>query len=155
MVAGHHGIRTTLEQLIHEHGTATGEPECSGVVGIAQSLGLKAKTTQFSWERLVRVDAGVFPLLVRLKNGNTIILVGFHAEGEQTSVVLVDPLSSRPTAKFMVPSAQFVELSTGDVIFIKRRLSLTDHDQPFGLSWFLPGLMLMGTVLMGTAMLMG
>ena len=104
---------------------------------MAGDIGLKARCTSMSLPGLMR-QQGVYPILVRLKNGRSIILVGVKAEenGER-KLAVIDPLAAQSNVQLLDPQ-QFAAHWSGDVILLKREYKLTDINQPFGFRWFIP-----------------
>ncbi len=135
-IAQHQGIRVNPERLIHDFALADEEPAPNLIVRMATDIGMKARADKLSWGKLV-VQQGVFPLLARLKNGAALIIVGIKREGEAEQVAVVDPLGDA-AAILVFDEARFREIWGGDVILLKRRHSMFDTQQPFGLRWFVP-----------------
>ena len=102
---------------------------------IASDIGLKAKLEKLSWQGLL-AQGGAFPLVARLVNGSAVIVVGVRAQGGGRVAVL-DPLADRAEVA-LLERTQFCDRWDGDVVFLKRRHSLADPNQPFGLRWFIP-----------------
>jgi ATP-binding cassette subfamily B protein len=137
-IAQHHGIQVNPERLIHDNALADEEPSTSRLLRIAAEIGLKAKTATLTWDGLF-AQGGVFPILARLKNGHSIIIVGARAaeDGRPGRIAVLDPLAE-PAGVVMMEHIGFAEVWGGSVIFLKRHHALTDPNQPFGLRWFIP-----------------
>jgi ATP-binding cassette subfamily B protein len=134
-IAQHHGLQVNPERLIHDYALTAEEPSSAMLLGMASSIGLKAKLRQLTVDKLLG-QKGVFPLLARMKDGNSMIVVG--ARGDDGGVLAVlDPLGDLGSVKMLQPSA-FQALWSGEVLFLKRTSKLTDTRQPFGLRWFIP-----------------
>lgn len=134
-IAQHHGLQINPEWLIQEYALGEEEPTATLLLRIASEIGLKAKTDKLSWEGLL-AQGGVFPVLAKLRNGHSVIIVGARAEGDG-KVAVLDPLISGATVALQ-DREQFCKHWGGDVVFLKRSHSLTDTNQPFGLRWFIP-----------------
>lgn len=134
-IAQHHGLQINPERLIHEYALGEEEPTPALFLRIASEIGLKAKADKLSWEGLL-VQGGVFPVLAKLRNGESVIIVGARAE-EGGKIAVLDPLISGATVALQ-DREQFCKYWGGDVIFLKRSHSLTDPNQPFSLRWFIP-----------------
>jgi subfamily B ATP-binding cassette protein HlyB/CyaB len=134
-IAQHHGLQVNPERLIDDYALAAQEPGAALLLRIASDLGLKAKASKLSWEKLLG-QGGVFPIMARLNNGNAVIVVGARAEGDG-KVALLDPLEEG-AGVILLDRAQFSSRWDGDVVLIKRQHALTDPNQPFGLRWFIP-----------------
>ncbi len=137
-IAQHHGLQVNPERLIHDYALADEEPATSLVIRMATEIGFKAKEEKLTWEGLF-AQAGIFPLLARLSNGQGIIIVGLRAEEGQANaqVAILDPSADMATVT-LFDRAKLSAIWSGDVVFLKRAHSITDENQPFGLSWFLP-----------------
>ena len=134
-IAQHHGLQVNPERLIHDYALNAEEPSSAMVLRMASTIGLKAKLRQLTVDKLLG-QKGVFPLLARMKDGNSMIVVG--ARGDEGGVLAVlDPLGDLGAVK-MLAAAAFQALWSGEVLFLKRTSKLTDARQPFGLRWFIP-----------------
>ena len=132
LMAAHHGISASVERLVHDHALPPAEPGTPALLSLARSLGLDAKATKLGWRKLLRLG-GAFPVLARLRDGNTVIVVGAHLNEQEVAVV--DPLHE---GVLRVPQESFTGQWDGDIVFCRRSWSLTDVNQPFGLRWFIP-----------------
>lgn len=132
-IAQHHGLQVNPERLIHEYALEAEEPATTRLMHIAAEIGFKAKSGRLTWEQL-RAQKGVFPLIARLANGNSVIVVGAMEDG---NIAMLDPLENM-TAVMLIGRAQFCSRWAGEVVFLKRHHSLADPNQPFGLRWFIP-----------------
>jgi ATP-binding cassette subfamily B protein len=133
-IAQHHGLQVHPERLVDEYALGAEEPGSAMLLRIAGEIGLKASARKLTWEKLMGLGA-VFPLLVRLKNSRSLIVVGVKAEEGQVAVV--DPLNES-LAVSTLDRQQFTAAWDGEVVFLKRNFALTDTKQPFGLRWFIP-----------------
>ena len=134
-IAQHHGIQVNPERIIHDNALADEEPSPSNLLRIAAEIGLKAKFDKLSWDGLF-AQGGVFPILARLKDGNSVIVVGARA-AHGGRVAILDPLAESGGVE-LFGREQFVERWDGDVVFLKREHTIADPNQPFGLRWFIP-----------------
>ncbi|TAJ82266.1 MAG: peptidase domain-containing ABC transporter [Gallionellaceae bacterium] len=132
-IAQHHGLQVNPEQLIHEYALADENPSDSMLIKMAADVGMKAKLDHLSWDALL-AQKGVFPLIARLSNGNSVIVVGAVQEDK---VALLDPLENM-AAVMVVAREAFCARWSGDVFFLKRTYSISDPNQPFSLRWFIP-----------------
>ena len=94
LVARQHGIDLAIERLKREH--AVSEPEVTEefLVKIGREAGLEARSLALDWDQLARAGQA-FPMIARLKNGFSVVLVGIEtdAQGAKRAVVL-DPLAA-------------------------------------------------------------
>lgn len=134
-IAQHHGLQVHPERLIHEYALADEEPGEALLLRIAHDVGLKAKVDKISWERLIPLK-GVFPVIARMREGNSVIIVGTRTEGEG-KVAVLDPLGNLGEV-VVLERSQFCERWTGELVFLKRSHAITDPNQPFSLRWFIP-----------------
>jgi ATP-binding cassette subfamily B protein len=134
-IAQHHGIQVNPERIIHDNALADEEPSPSSLLRIAAEIGLKAKFDKLSWDALF-AQGGVFPILARLRNGNSVIIVGARAE-HGGRIAILDPMSAVGGVE-LVARDEFSPRWDGDVVFLKRQHAITDPNQPFGLRWFIP-----------------
>jgi subfamily B ATP-binding cassette protein HlyB/CyaB len=134
-IAQHHGIQVNPERIIHDNALADEEPSPSMLLRIATEIGLKAKFDKLSWDALF-AQGGVFPILARLKDGHSVIIVGARAE-HGGRIAVLDPLAEVGGVE-LITREQFFDRWEGDVVFLKRQHSIADPNQPFGLRWFIP-----------------
>lgn len=132
-IAQHHRMPVNPDRLIHEYALEAEEPGEALLMRIAGDIGFKAKLDQFSWDELY-AQQGVFPILARLNNGNSVIVVG-ALEGDRLAIL--DPLENMG-AVLTLTRDQFATRWQGHVLLLKRKTSMTDANQPFGLRWFVP-----------------
>ena len=137
-IAQHHGLQVNPERLIHDYALGAEEPSSAMLLRMAASIGLKAKAKLLSVAKLIG-QKGVFPLLARLKDGNSVIVVGVAPDG--ASLAVLDPQADL-SAVIMLDAAAFDARWSGETIFLKRQHGASDARQPFGLRWFLPEIML-------------
>ena len=141
LVARHHSIDVSADRLAHDYSLEQEEPSLNRVLRIAKDIGFKTRFTRLTWKHLQKVN-DAFPLIVRLENGNYIIVVGLReAESEagttNQQIAIFDPLADRPDFIFL-DREEFEQRWKGDAIFLKRKFSMFDAEQPFSLRWFLP-----------------
>jgi ATP-binding cassette subfamily B protein len=134
-VARHHGVDLAADRLAHEHALDEEEPDTTKLLRIAHDNGFKARAIRLNWEQLAAEPPTVFPLLLRLRNGNTVVALGIRRDTSEVAVA--DPLADSPGQLFL--SREKLETAwDGDIVFLKRIFKLTDERQPFGLRWFIP-----------------
>ncbi|MGF1613240.1 MAG: peptidase domain-containing ABC transporter [Gammaproteobacteria bacterium] len=134
-IAQHHGLQVNPEWLIQQYALAAEDPSPAVLLRIASDLGLKAKVQELSWEGLL-AQRGTFPMLARMVDGSSVIIVGVRVEGAG-KVAVLDPLDNLGTV-VLLDREQFCNRWDGSVVFLKRHHSLADPKQPFGLRWFIP-----------------
>ncbi|PWC40882.1 peptidase C39 [Azospirillum sp. TSO35-2] len=138
LVARHHGLSASPAAARARVAPGRGEPTTDELVRIAAAAGFKATARRLDWDGLQALPP-VFPLLARLANGNTVILVGVSRPTEErdATVGVVDPLADRLDV-IDVPRDRFLERWDGELVFLKPRHGIADPRQPFGLRWFVP-----------------
>ncbi|MBS7533755.1 peptidase domain-containing ABC transporter [Ancylobacter sonchi] len=134
-VARHHGLDLDVERLVHDT-ALTSEPDAEHLAAIAAAQGLTARAIRLDWDTLIGLGAA-FPAIALLDNGNAVILSGRMDEGEEVRLAIVDPLAPQAGA-IAIDRARFTAACSGTAVLLKRRFSLGDPDQPFGLRWFIP-----------------
>ena len=134
-MARHLGLDLSVERLKHEHALPDAEPDTGTLVRIAGEAGLQAQPAMLGWDALHAEPATGFPLLLRLKNGNTVVALGFRAESGEVAVV--DPLADKPGA-LVLARAALEEAWGGEALRVRRAVSARDESQAFSLRWFVP-----------------
>ncbi len=134
-IAQHHGLQINPEWLIQEYALGEQEPGPALLARISSDIGMKAKADKLSWERLL-AQGGVYPILAKLHDGNSVIIVGAKNE-DDGSVAVLDPQITGAVINLQ-NREQFCKIWGGDVLFLKRSHSLIDPNQPFSLRWFIP-----------------
>ncbi|MEZ6092853.1 MAG: ABC transporter transmembrane domain-containing protein [Pirellulaceae bacterium] len=141
LVARHHGLEASAERLVHDYSLEHEEPTLRRLLRMAQDLSLKAKHVRLNWKHLEKIQQA-FPVIVRLENGNFVIIVGMrrheNEDGKtETQVALFDPLADRADFIFLNRET-FEKKWRGEAVLCKRARSLFDKEQPFSLKWFIP-----------------
>jgi ATP-binding cassette subfamily B protein len=138
-IAAHHGVDVGAGELR----LAVTEPNPKGwrwLERLARAHDLKARIWHGDVTRLSELD-GRFPVLLRLANGNFVLLAGRVPRADGTYLLVRDPLSQPAGVPLQLPAAQVAEVWTGEALIVRRRHALTDEAQPFGLTWFIPQLL--------------
>jgi len=94
IVASHHGVHLTLEEIILDNAPSKANAPFERVVRCAQKAGLKAKALKLDWGGVTRLRKAL-PVVIRLKNGSCMVLthVNLHDKANPV-VVLQDPFAS-------------------------------------------------------------
>src|SRR5262249_58954478 len=74
-----------------------------------------------------------YPVIARLANGNSVIVLGFREE----RVCVLDPLTDRP-AMLPLDEATFCKSWRGNVVLLRRHYALTGEGRPFRFASFIP-----------------
>ena len=134
-IAQHHGLQINPERLVNDYALGAQEPGPLVLLRMAADIGLKAKIETLSWTGLM-AQGGVFPLIATMNNGSSMIVVGMRAEGGG-KIALLDPTATQAVV-VLEDQASFCARWAGQVILLKREHKLTDPNQRFGFSWFIP-----------------
>jgi ATP-binding cassette, subfamily B, bacterial HlyB/CyaB len=130
LIAQFFGLPADPEHLIHSHGQSGKQFSLTDIIRAGRSIGLKVRSAQSNWERLVKTPV---PAMVQNVDGSYFILAGL--KGDQ--VLLQNPLQKTPQT---VSRNDFLESWTGKVILFTKRASLTNPGGQFDISWFIPAL---------------
>ncbi|MBI3771619.1 MAG: type I secretion system permease/ATPase [Gammaproteobacteria bacterium] len=148
MLARFHGIAADPGQLQHQFGRSGEVCGASELLRGAKFLGLKAKQVTSDSSRLDRIQ---FPAIAQHHDGHWFILGGIKTEGDDTKVLVQDPLESRP---LIYTRAEFETLWSGALILVTQRAGLLGLDQRFDFKWFIPAILkyrkLFGEVLLAS-----
>jgi ATP-binding cassette subfamily B protein len=135
-VARLRGVTLSVDRIKHDFVLDEGEPSINLLLKIARGAGLKARVAKMSWRHLAKLDQA-YPAIARLKNGNSVVLVGFQKFDGTPAVGVHDPLAA-DSAPMPLDEARFTAAWTGEVVLLKRDWTQTDEDPPFGFAWFMP-----------------
>ena len=134
-VARYHGVELDGERLILEYPALRDEPDGPMLARIARDCGFKAQPARLDWNTLTAPGAA-FPVIARLANGNSVILLGPKAAPAGLEMGVLDPLADR--AEPIVLTRERLESAwTGECLLIKRRRAPGAEEGAFGFGWFL------------------
>ncbi len=125
------GIHLTVPQLIHDHLLSSDDVPVSKLIDIAQASGLRAVSARFAWKDLLTLGKAL-PVIVRLRNGSSMVLLRAEPKAEPPHVVLQDP-NAREDAVLTLDEYRFAAAWTGEVVLLKRDYRVTADEQPFSL----------------------
>lgn len=119
-VAEAHGLACDRRQLADRFGLGEAEPDTPTLLAMADSLSLLAEAATLD----VRAMAGQgrFPLIARLANGNSVVVLGLREDGDAYRVRVVDPLAAA-AGSFEVDEEGFARSHAGEVILAAPRLA--------------------------------
>jgi ATP-binding cassette subfamily B protein len=135
MVAAKRGKHLSTAQLCRDYVFGASGPSDSLFLRIAAENGLVARQVELDWSDLGSLGKAL-PLIIRLKNGNCIVVVSFDADKDPQVAILRDP-SSDDEAMMAVDEVRLREAWDGSAFLVKRRYKPLDNDQPFGLPWLM------------------
>lgn len=136
-IAQHHRLQVNPERLIEDYALAAQEPPPATVLRIASDIGLKAKEDQLSWAGLMAQE-GVFPLIARLTDGNSVIVMGVSNKEGDGQIAILNPLADNASTILMIERDRFCARWEGKVFLMKRLHAAPEGSQPFGFRWFIP-----------------
>ena len=119
-----HGIGADPAQIRHRFGDKFGVPE---MLRCAKEFGLKARSYQSNWRRLVKTP---LPGIAALRDG-CFLLIGKASEDQ---VLVQNPLSPQPA---LMSRAEFEAVWDGRIVLMTGRAALGELSRRFGVSWFL------------------
>jgi subfamily B ATP-binding cassette protein HlyB/CyaB len=122
------GIPADYNQLKRAFVVADTVADTVTLLRAAKELGLKAKQTQTTLEKLPRL---ALPAMAQLVNGQYAVIVKADAQ----KVLVFDPFKERPLT---LPHEDFATAWNGSVILLARRFSLANLDKEFNFNWFIP-----------------
>ncbi|MFO1318237.1 MAG: peptidase domain-containing ABC transporter [Burkholderiales bacterium] len=135
IVARQQGVELSVDRIKREHAIQEPEVTESFVVEVARHGGLESKHAMTDWDALAGLG-DTFPVIARLKNGFSVVVVGVR-DGEQGEQVLVlDPLS--PQVELLTVAREtFVEAWSGSLLFVRRARTATEAtEREFDFGWF-------------------
>ena len=140
VVLRHHGFDISVAGLAHRYALGAEPVSAPLILRMAQESGLRARHAHLDWAGLIRLG-DAFPALVKLDNGNWVLIAGVVVDAEDHDAVrLLDPLADRPEM-LVVPEETFRTRWSGEIILLKRSYRIGDPEQPFGFRWFVPELL--------------
>jgi ATP-binding cassette subfamily B protein len=130
IVARHRGIHLNQTQLRRDHRLGPGDPSPDQLLKIAGACGMRAVATRLGFRDLMELKQAQ-PAILRLKNGNAMVLLRSEPKNQTPHIILQDPLA-REDAPLVLDEQRLSLAWSGDIILIKREYLLRDEDQPFG-----------------------
>ena len=118
------GFGADPTQIRHRFGDEIGVLE---MLRCAKEFGLKARTSQSKWQRLINTP---LPGIAVLRDGRYLLL----GKANETHVLVQDPLLPRPT---LMSRSDFEAVWDGRLVLMTRRAGLADLSRRFDISWFL------------------
>ena len=118
------GFGADPTQIRHRFGDEIGVLE---MLRCAKEFGLKARTSQSKWQRLINTP---LPGIAVLRDGRYLLL----GKANEDQVLVQDPLLPRPT---LMSRGDFEAVWDGRLVLMTRRAGLADLSRRFDISWFL------------------
>ncbi len=145
MIAQFHQIAIDPTQLQHEFSSKAFDN--TTIVLAAKKLGMHARLIK---QNVQRINKAPLPAIARLKNGNYFIVAKADAgEGQTVQRLLVQFVNQPPS---MMTVQDFIEQTTGELIFFASKATFTGALARFDFTWFIPAIVkyrkLLGEVLL-------
>ncbi len=142
LVGRHHGLELDEGRLAHEYALTGQEPSLETLAEMARGCGLHSRISTLDWEKVQTLQEA-FPVLVQCRGKGYALLCNIQRtkDGQPGLLALFphDGQASGNTAPLRVLDKQaFEDTCDGQALLLKRRYSLSDERQPFGLAWFIP-----------------
>ncbi|QPF86554.1 peptidase domain-containing ABC transporter [Bradyrhizobium genosp. L] len=139
-VAVLHGVDLPVERLRHAYALDNTPVSQALLLRMMQEAGLRAQQLHLDWNTLCGLGEA-YPALVRLANGNWILVLGAEdgMDGEG-AVRMIDPLAERWDEPLIVAKARFCANWDGETVLVKRGQASSSAQTPFGFRWFFPEL---------------
>ena len=116
-IAAHHGVDLPAERLRHAYAVDGAPISQVLLIRMAKEAGLRAKATRLDWDALFRLGQA-YPALVRLANGNWVIVSGAgERPGGEGMVSVIDPLAERQHEPLVVGREPFCANWQGETQF--------------------------------------
>lgn len=128
LLAQFHGIAADADQLKHEFGRGSEPFDETALLLAAKKLGLKAKVTAQSAERM---DKASLPALALVPDGNAFIVARVNDDG----ILIHDLLEKRPR---LISHEEFQARYAGRLLMVASRASVLGELARFDFSWFIP-----------------
>jgi len=153
-IAAFHQIPADPATLAHQLGWAPSAALTpQELLLAAKHLGLKAKLSRTSAERLAATPLPALALLCDADGASRVVVLA-QCDGQR---VLVQDMASQPPRPVIEPLERFAQRWTGELILLTSRASLAGQLAKFDFSWFIPSLVkyrkLLGEVLLISFML--
>jgi ATP-binding cassette subfamily B protein len=135
-VGREHGLDVLPDQLLREHVIGNAEVDDHTLVEIAAEMGLKAQSTKMTFDALATLGEA-YPAILRLNNGNCLIVTGAGRLGEVPVILLRDPLAGDDEL-LTLDRLRLERAWDGAVVLAKRLYRGAEAaDKPFGFATFI------------------
>jgi len=134
--ARYHGVHLTAAGLAREYGLGSEEPGGDQLGRIANDYGLRLDELSLDRRQLARL-ASVTPAIIRLTNGNAMLLLEVTGAADAAMATLYDPAVGEATP-LVIELARLAAAADGGVLLIQRDgVAAESRSQPFDMSWLL------------------
>jgi ATP-binding cassette subfamily B protein len=139
IIARHHGLDLSVSQLVHDNYLVDQEVSVPELLKAARSAGLRAQVVNLVWDGLCQLDKAL-PVILRLKNGHSMVLMRLEGDGAPTRAVLQDP-NAGEDALLVIDRVRLEDAWNGEVVLVRRNYDAHEQSQPFSVA-FVRGLIL-------------
>jgi ATP-binding cassette, subfamily B, bacterial HlyB/CyaB len=139
--AEHHRLAVNTRDLRQSLADRTPDAGVAWLAALATEHGLRPRPWQGDAGKLDEIEARL-PAILRLKNGNFVLLVGRTRTEAGVLLLVRDPLARPAGLVLQLPLDAVASVWSGEALLLSRRYSAMDESQPFGLRWFIPQLWL-------------
>jgi ATP-binding cassette, subfamily B, bacterial HlyB/CyaB len=133
-IASRLGLDVSVDQLRRRFALEPGEPDTPKIIALARELGLEARALRMTFQELPRI-ARALPAILRAKDGGALILEEARSDPAKGTVAVIRDPGATDDVVLAIDELHLAEVWEGEAILIKRRHSVTDEQQPFGLAW--------------------
>lgn len=142
LIGRHHGLTMTEDQLAHEYALDTDRLSLEQLLEMARDKGMRGRIRPLSWQTALACR-DIFPVLAQRRDGQYAILCNVQKLDDgayRIQALFPDAHGKGPTDSplRLMDEAAFQEAFAERMLLLKRRYRMSDADQPFGLTWFLP-----------------
>ena len=137
-IGRHHNTPMDIRRIMHDYAVGDEEPTPQQLRAIANDQGFKAKFENLKFQDMKTMGAA-FPFIGFKNDGKAYIVCGVKPKEDKDTLVVVDvtePFQQQPFQFW--DEEHFQSVSSGKFMLLKKIYKLTDEEQPFRLSWFLP-----------------
>jgi len=139
MAARHHGVHLSADQLIREHALGPEEPDPRKLATACAAHGLTLGKIKLRARDFAKLARSV-PAIIRLKNGNSVLLTAVAGKGETATATVCDPAVGEATP--LVTELSRLASVADWVLLIRRDGESQDAaSRPFGLGWLVGQIM--------------
>ena len=127
------GLDLVPDTLLRQQPFQGIEPTNEWVVAAGASVGIKVRAVKLKNGDLLKIR-GSLPAIIRFPDGRSLVLVSITDKAGTVSAIIREPFAPE-SAVAAIEEQQFFQSWDGDILLLKRRMSLGAPNQPFGLGW--------------------
>lgn len=132
-IAVGHGVHLSEPLIRRDHALTDGPTGFPRLAKIAERNGFRARVVSMRWAGLAKLNKA-FPVILRMRDGSAMILVGFRGGGPVPVAFVRDPADPARTV-VAVDEVRLVDAWDGEVLLIKQRRQASEVERPFGVAW--------------------